>query len=182
MKNSLLALALALGMMPLAALAQDTNAPPAMTDQQRQAMHQTFEQFAQQEMQLRQQMRTQILSSMTPAHLRGVAATIGNLAIEQNPDIRAAAKRIDSLLSPGERQRIMTAHETFRTQSRQLHQQMRSDMERVMPADHPDMMKQHQGGMMQRPPQDAGTIVLMALSPHPMMGMHEHMMEGMPHR
>jgi hypothetical protein len=181
MKNSILALALALGMMPLAALAQDTNAPPAMTDQQRQAMHQTFEQFAQQETQLRQQMRSQILSSMSPAHLRGVATTIGNLAIEQNPDIRAAARRIDTMLTPGERQRVMTAHEAFRTQSRQLHEQMRADMERVMPAGHPDMMKQRNGSM-QHPPEDAGTIVLMALSPHPMMGMmHEHMMEGMPH-
>ena len=181
MKNSLLALALALGMMPLAALAQDTNAPPAMTDQQRQAMHQTFEQFAQQEMQLHQQMRSQILSSLSPTHLRGIAATIGNLAIEQNPDMRAAAKRIDSMLSTGERQRIMTAHETFRTQSRALHEQMRSDMQRLMPAGQPDMMK-HQNGMMERPPEDAGTIVLMALSPHPMMGMmHGHMMEGMPH-
>jgi|SRR5579862_5397239 len=181
MKNSILALALALGMMPLAALAQDTNAPPAMTDQQRQAMHQTFEQFAQQETQLHQQMRSQILSSLSPAHLRGIAATIGNLAIAQNPDMRAAAKRIDSLLSPGERQRIMAAHEAYRSQSRQLHEQMRSDMERVMPAGRPDMEK-HQNGTTQRPPQDAGTIVLMALSPHPMMGMmHGHMMEGMPH-
>jgi hypothetical protein len=182
MKNSLFALALALGMMPMAALAQDTNAPPAMTDQQRQAMHQTFERFAQQEMQLHQEMRSQILSSLNPTHLREVGATIGNLAITQNPDMQAAARQLDRVLSPGERQRVLAAHEAFRSQSRQLHEQMRSEMQSMMPADHPDMMK-HDGGMMQRPPQDAGTILLMALSPHPMMDMmHGHMMmEGMPH-
>ncbi len=180
MKNSLLALALALGIMPIAALAQDTNAPPAMTDQQRQEMHQTFERFAQQEMQLHQQMRSQILSSLSPVHLRAVGATIGNLAIEQNPDMQAAARQIDRLLSPGERQRVMNAHEAFRSQSRQLHDQMRSEMQSMMPG-HPDMEKP-ENGMMQRPPQDAGTILLMALSPHPMMEMHGHMWEGMPHR
>jgi hypothetical protein len=181
MKNSLLALALALGMMPTAVLAQDTNAPPTMTDQQRQAMHQAFERFGQQEMQLHQQMRSQILSSLSPVHLRGVAATIGSLAIEPNPDVRGAARRIDQILSPGERQRVLAAHEAFRSQSLQLHQQMRSEMQSMMPAGHQDMMKP-QNGMMQRPPQDAGTILLMALSPHPMMEMmHGHMMEGMPH-
>jgi hypothetical protein len=182
MKNSLLALAFALGMMPMAALAQDTNAPPAMTDQQRQAMHQTFERFAQQEMQLHQQMRSQLLSSLSPVHLRVVGSTIGNLAIQQNPDIQTAARQIDRALSAGERQRVIAAHESFRSQSRQLHEQMRSQMQSIMPAGHPDMMK-HDSGMMQNPPQDAGTILLMALSPHPMMDMmHGHMMEGMPHQ
>lgn len=181
MKNSLLALALALGMMPIAVLAQDTNAPPAMTDQQRQAMHENFERFAQQEMQLHQQMRSQILSSLSPVHLRAIAATIGNLAIEQNPDVTGAARQLDRILSPGERQRVMAAHETFRSQSQQLHDQMRSQMQSMMPAGHGDMMKPG-SGMMSRMPQDAGTILLMALSPHPMMDMmHAHMMEGMPH-
>src|SRR5579863_3106137 len=141
MKNSLLALALALGMMPIATLAQDTNAPPVMTDQQREAMHQTFERFAQQEMQLHQQMRSQILSSLSPIHLREIGATIGNLAIAQNPDVQAAAKQIDRVLSPGERQRVVSAHEAFRSQSQQLHDQMRAQMQSMMPAGHPDMMK-----------------------------------------
>jgi hypothetical protein len=180
MKNSLLALALALGMMPLAALAQDTTVQPAMTDQQRQDMHQTFERFAQQEMQLHQQMRSQILTSLTPVHLRIVGSTIGNLAIQQNPDMQAAARQIDRVLSPGERQRVIAAHEAFRSQSRQLHDQMRSEMQSMMPAGHPDMKPE--GTRMQPPPQDAGTILLMALSPHPMLEMHGQMMEGMPHR
>lgn len=180
MKRSLLALALAVGMMPMAALAQDTNAPAAPTDQQRQAMHQTFERFAQQEMQLHQQMRSQILASLSPVHLRAVAATIGNLAVEENPDPQAAAKRLDLILSGSERQRVMAAHDAFKTQSMALHQQMRTELQNEMPAGHP-AMDQHKG-MMQHGPADAGTILLSALSPRPMMDMmmgHMHM-EGAP--
>ena len=137
MNRSFLALALALSVLPTAALAQDTGGRPAMTDQQRQAIHQTFDQFKQQEAQLHQQFRYQVLSSLTPAHRRAVAATIGELAIEENPDVQAAAKRLDQILSSGERERIMQAHEAFGTQAHQLHEQMKSDMQRIMPADHP---------------------------------------------
>lgn len=176
MNRSFLALALALSVVPAAALAQDTGARPAMTDQQRQALHQTFEQYAAQEKQLHQQFRSQVLSSLTPAHRRAVAATIGELAVEENPDVQTAAKRLDQILSPAERSRIMQAHEAFRTQSRQLHDQMKSDMQRIFP-NHPAM--DHPQNKMRPPAPDAGTILLMALSPHPMMGMmHGMMMHG----
>ena len=131
---------LALSVSPTAALAQDTGARPALTADQRQAMRQTFEQFAQQEKQLHEQMRSQILSSLSPVHLRAVAATIGDLAIEQNPDPQAAAKRLDQILSPGERQRIITAHSSFAQQSRQLHDQMRTQLQSEMPAGHANWM------------------------------------------
>ena len=178
MNRSFLALALALSVLPTAALAQDTGSRPAMTDQQRQAMRQTFEQYAQQEKQLHDQFRTQVLSSLTSVHRRAVAATIGELAIEPNPDVQAAAKRLDQILSPAERSRIMQAHEAFKTQSGQLHEQMKSDLQRIFP-DHPDM--NHPENRMQHPTPDAGTILLMTLSPHPMMGMmHGMHMEGPP--
>src|SRR5262249_3211569 len=128
MNRSLLALALALSVAPLAALAQDAGSVTPTADQ-RQAMHQTLRQFAQQEMQLHQQMRSQMLSSLTPVHRRAVGATIGDLAIEPSPDPAAAAKRIDEILSPGERQRIIAAHTNFTTQSRQLHEQMRTQLQ-----------------------------------------------------
>jgi hypothetical protein len=178
MNRSFLALALALSVLPTAALAQDTGTRPALTDQQRQALHQTFEQFAQQEQQLHQQFRDQVLSALTPAHRRAVAATIGELAIEENPDVQAAAKRLDQILSGGERARIMQAHEAFRTQSRQLHDQMKSDMQRILPDR--QMSNRPENANEQHPNPDAGTILLMTLSPHPMMGMMSHgmMMHG----
>ena len=181
MNRSFLALALALSVLPTAALAQDTgSARPALTDQQRQALHQTFEQFRQQEEQLHQQFRNQVLSSLTAAHRRAVAATIGELAVEDNPNMQAAAKRLDEILSPAERSRILQAHEAFRTQSTQLHEQMKSDLDRIMP-DRPAMSHPEPSNNMQRPAPDAGTILLMSLSPHPMMPMmHGMHWEGPP--
>ena len=120
---------------------------------------------------------------MTPVHLRAVGATIGELAIMQNPNPEAAAKRIDEILSPGERSRIMTAHQNFRTQSEALHQQMKTELQNEMPAGagHWGDHGEHKEGTMQHMNPDAGTILLMALSPHPEMHMMMgHMLEGGP--
>jgi hypothetical protein len=170
MNKGILALALALSVTPITALAQDSNAP-APTAGQRQAMRQTFQQFAQQEDQLHQQMRYQMLASMSPVHRRAVGTLIGELAIAPNPDPQDAAKRIDAMLSGSEQQRIIAAHNTFESQSRQLHDQLRQQLSSVMPQGHGDMMKHGQRAMQQRQ-LDAGTLLLMGLSPHPMMGMH----------
>jgi len=183
MNKRLFALAFALSVLPMAALAQDANAPAGPTPEQRQAMRQTFERFAAQEQQLHDQMRAQILGSLSPVHRRAVGAAIGELAISPNPDPVAAAKQIDAMLSPGERQRIVAAHESYKSQSMQLHEQMRTQMQSEMPAGHSDAMDHGpMNGMTQRPPLDAGTILLTALAPHPMMGMHPMMMhmEGAP--
>ncbi len=184
MNRTILALALAFGIVPLGALAQDANAP-APTSDQHQAMRQVFQQFAQQEMQLHQQMRMQMLAALTPVHRRAVAAAIGNLAIETNPDPQAAAKQLDAMLSPGERQRVITAHTAFANQSRALHDQMRAQMQANMPAGAHDGMKHgSMNGWMGNHPMDAGTLLLMGLTPHPMMGMmghpFMHPMEGPP--
>ena len=65
--KSFFALALALSLIPAVALAQDTNAPQQPADAQRQAMHQMHRQFEQSERQLHDQLRSQVLSGLTPA-------------------------------------------------------------------------------------------------------------------
>jgi hypothetical protein len=173
MNKSFFALALALSLIPTAAFAQSTNSAPPTADQ-KQAMHQAFRQFAQQEMQLHQQMRYQMLSALTPVHRRAVGALIGDLAIEPNPDPQAAAKRIDAMLTSNERARIVAAHQSFADQSRQLHQQMRTQMESMMPAAASNGMKSGHEGAWQPGQLDAGTLLLMGLAPHPMIGMMGH--------
>src|SRR5579871_211739 len=155
MNKSFLALALALSVLPTAAFAQDANAPAPPSDAQRQAMHQTFEKYGQQFEQIRQQMRGQILSEISPVHLRAIGATIGDLAIAPNPDNQAAAKRIDLILSGGERSRIMSSIASFHAQLRQLHEQMRSEMQSQMPAGHAPMNGEPKSGTMMHPPSDA---------------------------
>lgn len=181
MKKSILALALSLGMMPLAALAQtDTVSQPhpVLTDAQRQQLRQTFQSFAQQEMQLHQQLRSQIISTLTPMHRRAVAATIGELAIDPNPNVEAAAKRLDMTLSAMERERILQASNAFHTQSEQLHAQMRTAMQRIFQTDRP--MRQHDEQKTdEHGPPDAGTVLLKVLSHPPDMDMDMHMhMDG----
>jgi hypothetical protein len=173
MNRSILALALALGAIPVGALAQQNSVtPPAPTADQRQAMRQTFQRFAQQEEQLHQQLRSQILSALTPVHLRAVGATIGELAVAPNPDPQAAAKRLDEMLSSGERSRILAAHQAFAAQSRQLHAQMKSELQSEMPAGQPDWTNRgpHNDMMAQHWQSDPGTLLLTALAPHPMFG------------
>jgi hypothetical protein len=177
MNQSFFALALALSLMPAAALAQDSNASQQPTDAQRQQMHQMFEQFGQQERQLHDQLRAQILSVLTPVHRRALAAEIGNLVLSPNPDVDAAAKQIDAILSPGERQRILQAHAAYASQARQLHEQMKSQMQSEMPNWHPPSRDGHMmSSGMQAQMRDPGWIVLRALPPHEHdnMGMGDH--------
>jgi hypothetical protein len=180
MNRSFLALALALCVIPIAALADDSNnAPPSLTPAQRQAMYQTFQGFAQQEKQLHQQLRYQILSSLTPVHRRAVGTTIGELAIEASPDPQAAAKRLDTILSPGEQQRILAAHSTYKTQSEQLREQLRTQLQSELPAGaHDGWMKHDENNRTshERRQLDAGTLLLATLSPrsHGMDMDHHH--------
>ena len=182
MSKSLFALALALSLVPAAALAQDTNSTQPPTDAQRQAMHQMFEQFAQSEHQLHDQLRSQILSGLTPVHRRAIAAEIGNLVTSPNPDMDAAAKQIDTILSPGERARILQAHTAYESQVHQLHEQMKSQMQSEMPDSHPSTRDHTMSAAMQTQMRDPGWILLRALPPHEQgnMGMGDHGGMGAP--
>jgi hypothetical protein len=182
MSKSFFALALTLSLIPAVALAQDTNATQQPTDAQRQAMHQMFEQFAQSERQLHDQMRSQILLGLTPVHRRAIAAEIGNLVISPNPDIDAAAKQIDAILSPGERQLIISAHTAYASQARRLHEQMKSQLQSEMPNWQPRTRDHMMTAAMQAEMRDSGLILLRALPPHErsMMGMGDHGAMGPP--
>jgi hypothetical protein len=178
MNKSLLALALALSALPATALAQDATAPQQPTPEQRQATHQAFEQFGQQMEQLHQQMRYQILSILSPLQRRELATLIGELAISPSPDFNAAAKRLDEMIPSGEQQRILASLASFRDQARQLHDQIRAQLESQMPAGaHQDWVS-HGPDNASKPDDvrpDVGTLLLTVLTPHDMtFGMGEH--------
>ncbi len=172
MTRNLFSLALALSVLPIPALAQSSGAPPQLTDQQKQAMHATFARYGAQQEQLRQQMRYDVLSALTPAHRRELASLIGQLAIEPNPDLQDAAARIDRALSSYERQRIVAAQQSFEVQRRQLRAQMRSELQSELPARPNGDKGPGSGPPRQHPQLSTGMIVLMTLTPHPPMGEH----------
>jgi hypothetical protein len=175
MNRGFLALALALSVFPIAALADDNNTPPSPpTPAQRQAIFQTFEKYRQQEEQLHQQLRYQILSSLTPVHRRYVGTLIGELAVAPNPDFEATAKQLDRAISGSEQSRILAAHQQFETQSKALHEQMKTELQSELPAGAQQRWGHHddQNRQDHAPRQyDAGTLLLKTLSPgHDMMG------------
>ncbi len=165
MKKVFLALFLALNMLPVAALADDPNPPGAPTAAQRQAMSDTFKTFREREGQLMHQFRSQVLSALTSAHRNEVASLVGQLAISNNPDPRAAAHQLDSMLSQSEQQAILSAHSSFREQSKTLHDQLRSQMQSQMPnGPFHDRMGGPMSAHTSSHQPDAGMIVLHTLS------------------
>ncbi|HTX60123.1 MAG TPA: hypothetical protein VMH02_10670 [Verrucomicrobiae bacterium] len=140
MKQSLLALALALTMLPVAAAAQNAppqGGPPSWTPEQRQAMMQTFKTFRDQTEKLEEQTRTEVLAGLSAVHRQAVANIVGGLAVSAKPDVDVAVRQIDAILSPAEKSAILSAHNALRSQMETLHQQMRAQMERTMPAGAP---------------------------------------------
>jgi hypothetical protein len=177
MHKGFIALGLALSILPVAALADDTSGPPGPppsppTAAQRQAMLQTFTKFRQQEEHLHAQMRTQMLASLTATHRAAIANLIGQLAISTNPQPETVARQIDALLSQGEQQRILAAHASYRQQTEALHQQMRAQLASEFPAmaqraakmrdDHGQMSGQWSENHQEH--NDAGSVLLRTLA------------------
>jgi hypothetical protein len=102
-------------------------------------------------LQMHQQLRTEVLGALTPAHKALLASIAGELATATTPDFHAAADRLDAALSPAEKQAIVSAA-----------QSMRANMQSLMQSTHvPNMpMQQMSHGRM-----TAGAIVLMAVMP-----------------
>jgi hypothetical protein len=136
MKQSLLALALALTMLPVAAAAQTVTPDggrPTLTPEQRQAMQTQMEAAHKQMDAYHTQFRTSLLGSLSAIHRQAFANIVGALAIAPKPDEDAAARQIDAILSPAERSSILAAHNTFKSQLKALHEQMKAQWERNNP-------------------------------------------------
>src|SRR5579875_1752962 len=87
---------------------------------------QAMRQMRQQMRQIETQARTQMLNALTPAHRTLLSNVVGQLAVSPTPDFRAAAQQLDSALSAGEKQSILNAETTARSQMRNAIAQMRS--------------------------------------------------------
>jgi hypothetical protein len=137
-------------------------------------MFQTFKQFHTQEETLHKNFRTQVLNSITAIHRQAVAGLIGQLAISANPDKSVTARQIDVLLSASERNAILSAHSTYETQSRTLHQQAMQQMEKYLPAGAPQPGTHHMNpnGKTRTQVTDAGEILLRVLTSDDGRGMH----------
>lgn len=65
---------------------------------------------------IHQQERDRVLGALTPAHRQLLANIIGQMAVSEKPDHRAAAAQFDAALTPGEKDAILGAHQQAITQ------------------------------------------------------------------
>ncbi len=131
--------------------------------------------------QLRRQTRAQLLAALTPAHRTLLQTTIGQLALADNPDRKAAAARLDAALSPGEKAAILRISADAKTKRRALmdnfHRQMLSQMPADVRAQAERLHAQMQSALASRPkrPPDPGRILLAMAGrgeEHEMFGRH----------
>jgi hypothetical protein len=62
--------------------------------------------------------RSRMLTALAPAHLALLSRVIGELAVEQDPDIDDAAKRLNAALSPAESSAVLAAESSKMTAAR----------------------------------------------------------------
>lgn len=76
--------------------------------------------------QIETQTRAQMVNALTPANRTLLANVAGQLAIAPNPDLRASAQQLDAALSSSEKQAIINADSSARTQIRTVFQNARA--------------------------------------------------------
>ncbi len=100
--------------------------------------------------QIHEQSRLTALGALTPAHRVALANIIGQLAIAPNPNRRAAEMQIDALLSPNEKNAVLSAEANERTGARSLMESARAQMEAAATPDERAKMQARDAARAQR--------------------------------
>jgi len=201
MNRLLAALSVAVFMTPGLALAQSTSSTPSpapmqrpqrMTrpapDQGQMMIHRMRAmQLRLQMAQLHRQARSQMLAALSSGHRTLLETVIGQLALSDHPDRKAAAAKLDATLSSSEKAAILRIHSETMAKARAMHDNFAKQMLSNMPADVRAQAEQLHATMSQemanRPKRtpDAGRLLLaMAHQRRGMMGMDGMMqMHGM---
>jgi hypothetical protein len=120
-------LSLVLAFAPAVAAAQSAPLPttgggPTLNVQQQAALRQLRVRLQQS----RLQTRARLLAALTPVHRTAVANIVGQLALALNPNPRAAAQTLDSVLPPVEKQSILNIAAAERANTQALRQQQKA--------------------------------------------------------
>jgi hypothetical protein len=150
MKRSIIIFCLALAAGPAPVFAQQTappdGPPPAFASPNPQ-MIAAMRQSRVQMQQLRQQVRSRMLASLTPAHRTAFANLVSQLALSVEPNPRAAATQLDAILAPAEKQSVLTLAAAERTSMEAIMQQTRAAVEATLSADQRARMAQREAKM-----------------------------------
>lgn len=137
--------------------------------------------------QLHRQAKAQLLGSLSSAHRTLLETVIGQQALSEHPDRKAAAAKLDAALSSGERAAILKIHADTAAKARAMMENAHKQMMSSMPADvraQADKlhaaMAQEMASHPKRTPPTAGALLLgMAHRGGAMPGMMGRMHRGM---
>jgi hypothetical protein len=169
MKRLFLIFTLAFAVPAVAFAQQDPSGSPS--PQMREQMRANFQQIET----LHKEYRAQVLGALTPAHKQLYASVVGNLAIAASPDPKAAAAKLDTALSTGEKTAILNADKQFRASMKAQMEQMRA----AHPWPSPSGSSRPRRSHTPRTP-DAGRILLAMAGGHGGMMMRGPGMRGGP--
>jgi hypothetical protein len=114
-------------------------------------------------------LRLQVLHALTPANRQLLASVIGQMAVADKPDFKAAAARLDAALSSSEKSAILDAHSKMVAQRKADFAKMKAEWQSAHPDATPRPMRSPHA---MRTPPTAGMMLLMLAGHHgpPMMG------------
>jgi hypothetical protein len=176
MKKLLVLFAL-LAAIPVVSFAQTQPPPgaPPMERRERGMMRPDMSQM----MALHKQFRAKVLAAITPAHRNLLASLVGQLAISSNPDPRGAIAKLDAALSSGEKQAILSAAQSFRSQMRAAREAAMAKLRAANP-NMPSPRPMPSGMQRERRTPDAGALLFMIVAGGPGPGMMGPHMFGRP--
>ena len=202
------ALALALAVVPAAALAQtpppsapagqpgpggpmSPGGPMMMRHQVTPQERQQFEAMRTQMMAMHRRTKAEIIGALTPSHRTLLGTIAAGLALGSIPDTRTGAQQLDAALSSGEKTHIFAIVDASRTQERAAMEAARMKAMAQLPPEQQQRMQQmhaqmqarmqQNGGPMKRPARarDAGMDVLRVALGGGMRGPHDWHRDGM---
>ena len=171
--KKLLALFAILAAVPVISLAQVQPPPgappmggPPMGQRDRGMMRQNMEQM----ITLHKQFRAKVLAAITPAHRNLLASLVGQLAISSNPNPGDAIAKLDAALSSGEKQAVLNAFQSFRSQERAMREAAMAKFRAANP-NMPSPRPMPSGMERERHTPNAGALLFMLAAGGPGPGM-----------
>lgn len=155
---------------PVAALAQQGPPPGPMSG----GMHGDMRGNMKQMREAHEAFRRQVLTALTPANRQLLANVVGELAIADKPDPKAAAAKLDAALSSGEKQAILADAKQAMDKMKAERQQRMQAWQSAHPDATPRPKRSPRGERSPHTP-DPGMILLIVSGHGEMMGgHHEH--------
>jgi hypothetical protein len=171
-----LGFSLALALITVPAIASAADAAPAAaaspatcrpSPEQTHRILAGFHSFARKTLPAFKQMRSQVLDALTPDHRAAIGKLMGDLLVSPNPDLNAAGKAVDAMLTPTEQQAVRTAFGSFALQAMSNFLEIAAEYHGGMPSPSPDKTTPYHGGMSVSSftNQSVGSLLVLLLGP-----------------